>query len=197
MTTLATKGIGAAVERLQIIHNDPTPIAVTSLTRVNTVATLTTATPHGFTTGDWVHVAGASPAGYTGKVKVTVTSPTTCTYTVNSTLPTPATGTITVTYVSDASGGQAIGWTSYGPPIRAEVLQLRRAAAEYLASGAVISETLYRFRVRRRLDLTADMRITWTPTWPRGGAPITLAIIGIVPEEDGRMYMWIDAKGLP
>ena len=48
----------------------------TSITRAGTTATVTTATPHGFATGDTVTIAGATPAGYNGAKTITVTTAT-------------------------------------------------------------------------------------------------------------------------
>ncbi len=70
-------------------------LAVTSLTQAAGTATMTTTTAHGRATGDWVTVVGASPDGYNGLVKITVTGASTFTYTVSGALGSPATGTIT------------------------------------------------------------------------------------------------------
>ena len=57
---------------------------ISSITRVATTATLTTATNHGRTTGDAVSVYAAYPSQYNGTYTITVTSPTTFTYTMAS-----------------------------------------------------------------------------------------------------------------
>jgi hypothetical protein len=73
-----------------------TTISGVTISRVGAIATAVTPTPHDYSTGDVVTIAGASPAGYNGNVVVTVFSnPNEFTYTVASTLTTPATGTIT------------------------------------------------------------------------------------------------------
>lgn len=60
-------------------------IAVSSITRVGTQATCTTAVAHGRTTGDSVRIQGATPSPYNGTAfTITVTSPTTFTYTMSS-----------------------------------------------------------------------------------------------------------------
>lgn len=69
-------------------------VTLTSLTSSGTVATATKA-GHGFTSGQYVTIAGATPAGYNGTFPVTVTGANTFTYAVISGLGTPATGTIT------------------------------------------------------------------------------------------------------
>jgi hypothetical protein len=73
-----------------------TAIAVSSITRSTTTATLTTATPHGLETGDWVYVEGGNENEYRGIVQVTVTDADTFTYTVADAGTTPATGDYTI-----------------------------------------------------------------------------------------------------
>jgi len=53
---------------------------ISSITFVGTVATLTTATAHGLSTGVYVSITGTTPAAYSGVFKITVTSTTTFTY---------------------------------------------------------------------------------------------------------------------
>lgn len=67
---------------------------ISSLTRTSTTATATTYGKHGLDDGQIVAITGASPAGYNGNATITVSSPTTFTYTVGGSLTTPATGTI-------------------------------------------------------------------------------------------------------
>jgi hypothetical protein len=57
---------------------------ISSITRVTTTATLTTATAHGLDTGDVVRVSGATPAQYNGTFTITVTTPTAFEYTMAS-----------------------------------------------------------------------------------------------------------------
>lgn len=70
--------------------------SVASLTRTSGTATLTTSTPHGFVTGQKVVISGATQTDYNGAFTVTVTGPTTFTYTVANSPTTPATGTILI-----------------------------------------------------------------------------------------------------
>jgi hypothetical protein len=62
----------------------PVAQTISTITRVGTLATLTTAAPHGLGTGMTVLVAGALPAQYNGSYSITVTSPTTFTYVMAS-----------------------------------------------------------------------------------------------------------------
>ncbi len=68
--------------------------AVTSITRSSSTATVTTTTPHGYSTADRVNIRGAVQTAYNGDFTITVTGATTFTYTVAGTPATPATGTI-------------------------------------------------------------------------------------------------------
>ncbi len=68
--------------------------SVTSLTQSLGVATAVCAT-HGYSDGDPVVVAGATPSGYNGTQNITFVDANTFTYPVSSGLASPATGTIT------------------------------------------------------------------------------------------------------
>lgn len=70
--------------------------SVSSITRSGTTATVTTSAAHNLRTGmSNVVIAGANESDYNGTYTVTVTGPTTFTYTVANSPTTPATGTIT------------------------------------------------------------------------------------------------------
>jgi len=187
--SMASATIGPLRERLLIQENVPDPISVTSLTRSSTTATAVTATPHTYATGDYVTVGGATPTGYNGKVKITVTGASSFTYPVNGTLATPATGTITVTYFSNAQGQRVVGWQDFAT-IWGEQLAVR--AYEKLQVQALQGQLDYRFRVFARGDLTKEMRAIWTPQWPPASPQHTLEIHGIVPDGDGRQYMFLE-----
>ena len=73
-------------------------VSVSSITRVGTVATVTTSDDHGLSAGQSAIIAGAVESDYNGTVVVqSVTSTTVFTYTVSGSPTTPATGTITST----------------------------------------------------------------------------------------------------
>lgn len=57
---------------------------ISSITHDGVVATLTTASAHGLTTGAYVSITGTTPAAYSGVFKITVTSATKFTYTMAS-----------------------------------------------------------------------------------------------------------------
>jgi len=85
--------------RLTVEEKPPVPfladVAVSSITRSGTTATITTSTPHGGSVGRIVNLQGASQSEYNGNFVVrTVPSTTSFTVTVSGTPSTPATGTI-------------------------------------------------------------------------------------------------------
>jgi head-tail adaptor len=175
-------------ERLTIQRNNAVK-SVTSVTRSATTATATMPSAHGWSTGDYVTIAGASPSGYNGKKQITVTSATTFTYTVSGSLSTPATGTITATRTSNAQAGRADDWTTLAT-VPAEQLPL--SASERLQVSQIAGETRTRFRIRSRPDLTGQMRVLWSPTWPPSAPQQTLEIHGLLPDDDGRFTMFLD-----
>jgi len=182
---------GPLREILLLQENVPDALVVTSLTRVTTTATALTATPHGYTTNDFVQMALAVPSGYNGKVKITVTGASSFTYPVLGSLATPATGPITVTYVSDAQGGRKIGWTTFRT-MHAELIPVK--AWESLQVQALQGQLDYRFRIHS-VDsggITTQMRALWTPQWPAGASVHTLEIGGILPDGDGRSFTFLE-----
>lgn len=190
-------GIGALRETLVIQANTPLTVAVSTLTRTSVTATVTTTSNHGYLTGDYIQIAGATPDGYNGRWKATVTGATTFTYAVPNTLTTPATGTITAVYGSDAQGGRRIGWTTLRTApagIPAQLLPLR--AWERLQAQALQAQLDYRFRIRSRVDLTPQMRALWQPSWPPGAPTHTLEIHGILPDGDGRTFQLLEVGEL-
>ena len=59
-------------------------VAISTITRVNTVATLTTASAHGLATGNQISISGCTPAAYNGVYTITVVNSTSFTYTMAS-----------------------------------------------------------------------------------------------------------------
>ena len=70
-----------------------TASAITSITHVGTLATMTTTTPHGLVTGNEITLTGNLPTAYNGTYIVTVTGSSTLTYTMETT---PATNALTI-----------------------------------------------------------------------------------------------------
>jgi len=93
------------------LANTTTAQTISSITKVGTTATLTTAVAHGLVTGNYITVSGAAPSAYNGSFVVTVTGATTLTYTM---LSTPATNATTVgTYTVLGIVGGSSGGTNY------------------------------------------------------------------------------------
>ena len=83
---------GAGI-RILLRRTSDTAQAVTSITRSSSTATVTTSASHGYSTDNWVTIAGASEAGYNGSFRITKTAATTFTYDLGTLTPTtPATG---------------------------------------------------------------------------------------------------------
>ena len=82
-------------------YTDGTGLTIASITRVGTLATLTTTAPHGLATGQTVTVAGATPSQYNvTAATITVTGATTFTYVMASDPGASASpvGTLTITF---------------------------------------------------------------------------------------------------
>ena len=60
------------------------PVEISSITSSGTTATVTTTAANGYTSGEQVQIAGATPASYDGSYYITVMSPTTFTYTMST-----------------------------------------------------------------------------------------------------------------
>jgi len=192
--------IGRLRERLTVQRNDPPVLSVSSLTRTNSTATVTTTAPHGYLATDYATITGCDGAttGYNVKVKlVTVPTPTTFTFTCSSALPTPATGTISVVYTSNAVGGHGANGSAWRTldTIAAEAIPLK--AWERLQLAAVRSDTTYRFRIRARADLAGTMRLLWVPSWPQGMPRQTLEINGILRDPESVAYQFLEAAQVP
>jgi hypothetical protein len=74
---------------------------ISSITYVGDVATLTTASAHGLSTGRYVSITGTTPAAYSGVFKITVMSATTFTYVL--TVAVSGNATVVGTYLNQAT----------------------------------------------------------------------------------------------
>src|SRR3990167_4823494 len=63
---------------------------------------------------------------------------------------------------------------------------------ERLEASRVGSRVMYRFRIRARTDLTAQMRAEWTPAWPSGSSRQTLEIAAVLPDPSDRNYAFLE-----
>jgi len=175
-----TMPIGRLTESVTFLSSTPPAIAVTTLTAIGTVASGTTGTPHGLTSGDYATIRGAVPLGYnTMTARVTVTSPTQFSYPVPAGLASPATGTITVTFTSDSQGGGPSGDYVVGQAF-AFIEPLN--AAERLAVSTVAATVNYRAVVHYRTGLTPQMTLQWTRY--QEAAPRVLQVFGVYPHPE-------------
>ena len=88
-----------------------TAVGISTITRVGTLATLTTSAPHGLSDGNQVTITGASPAAYNGTFVIDVTGTNTFNYTMASTPASSATtvGTYTVAlYITGVNSNDLI-----------------------------------------------------------------------------------------
>ncbi len=112
--SLQAGALGSRVRYLVTVRRgqlEAAAVSVSTITRSSATATVTTATDHGLTSGDYVTIRGADQAEYNARVEVTVTAATTYTYTVTGTPASPATGTITSARLVPLDPSLAIAWT--------------------------------------------------------------------------------------
>ena len=107
-----TSAVSASVRQATIVNADIAPLGepftaraalpgnVTSITRVDAVATVTMSAPHLLASSRWVSISGASDALYNGDFQIAVTGATTFTYTMQATPALAASGTL----VAEAGG---------------------------------------------------------------------------------------------
>lgn len=177
-------GAGLLTEQLTILSPDPQPIAVASITRTGSVATVTTSSPHGFETGDYVQHAGATQSDYNVEAAIVVTGATTYTFPVSGS-PESASGPVTATFVQDAAGGQREGWFAVAT-VFGQVVSLN--ASEQLQARAIGAVQTYLARIYYRPDVTPAMRVAWRPYLRT--VDTLLEIHGVQPDpDDPRMLL--------
>jgi hypothetical protein len=93
-TTGASDSTAWPLMRANVTVTTNTAKTLTSIARVGSTATATLVA-HGFIAGDFVTIAGATPAGYNGVKEVLTAVADSFTFAVDSALTTPPTGTIT------------------------------------------------------------------------------------------------------
>lgn len=162
-------------------------LAVSSITRASSTATATTASAHGFNTGDYVTIAGASQTEYNGTYAISVTSSTAFTYTVSGTPATPATGTITVVsggvtpYSYRVSAFNLQGETLACTAVTTSIGSVNLSSAKYnkLSWGAVGSATGYNIYGRTATGFgEVYLATVYVTTWNDTGdaTPVTAKI---------------------
>lgn len=186
----AAGAIGEMTEELEIQTSEPQPIRVTSLTRSGAVATCITERPHGFVTGDYASIEGANQAGYNLNPLVTVLSPTSFSYAVDSGTVTPATGHIRVAYFSDEMGGKEKRWSTIDT-IAAELVS-PQSGNQQIQADALQARSTHAFRVWVAPHISAGMRARWVHS--ASGRDVTLNIKSVVPDtQDPRSFMILEA----
>lgn len=101
--------------KLETVVGTALEISVASITRSGTTATATTASAHGYVTGDSVTIAGAAQAAYNGTFSITVLTPTTFSYTVSGSPATPATISPEFTGLTASAGFDNVSILSAAP----------------------------------------------------------------------------------
>lgn len=157
----AKTGAGSMTEQIDIVSTTPIAASVSSITRTNQIATVTTAAVHGLTSGDYVTMAGATQSEYNGEFSITVTSTTTFTYTVSGTPVTPATGTITALYTSDSQGGMTTAPALYTVASGLWAKIEAMSAGEQLAAGGIAAIGSYNVTVYYRADIKVSQQVVW------------------------------------
>jgi len=129
------------------VASSGTPQTISSITRSGTVATMTTAAPHGLVTGNLITVSGASAAAYNGQFTVTVTGASTLTYNMYSDpggVASPV-GTYTVsTFLKIAAAGFSTAPTTVTFLTGRFIISTRSSGRFYVCgSGSVVYDGLY------------------------------------------------------
>lgn len=191
-------GAGQLTEQIDILTSTPVAVSVTSVTRSGTTATVTTATAHGFLTGDYVLHAGAGEAEYNTEASVTVLNSTSYTFAVSGPFTagafdvltfdalafddttTAATGTLTATYVSDSQGGSGSGFYTLASGLFAHIEPM--SAGEQLAAGGISAIGSFNCSLYYRADIKPQMRVSWRRY--REPAARTYEIHSVQPNKD-------------
>lgn len=82
----------------------------------------------------------------------------------------------TPSYASSTQSGAGVASFSTLATVWAAVNPL--SGSERLAAGAVSSQVAYEIEIRQRSDVTAGMRVQWTPY---SGSAMTLEILAVLP----------------
>lgn len=184
--------MGLMRERITVESPGWAAIVVT-ITRMGAVATITASAEHGWQSGDYVLIAGASPSAYNGVKAVTVTGDMAATFAVDSGASTPATGTITAQFQKDGQGGVRPSWIEFA---RMPAAEMPISADERMRMGsavpAMLTARLTRFKVRAIAGLNEQQRVRRTPVWPPGSPEEVFQITGVLPFEDGRRFKLLE-----
>lgn len=97
------------------------------------------------------------------------------------------------TTVRDAQGGAVVTWatldaTGANPATELPAAVVPLTSRERLDAQAVGSAVQYHVTIRRRTDVTADMRLQWTPSYDDDAGTQTLEIAGVRPVD----WQWVE-----
>lgn len=184
-------------------------IAITSATEASTTVTITTSTPHGYTSGDSVTIAGFTTTGYNGTFVIAVTSTTVFTYTATSGLTTPAVGTGIATDQDVAElVAMATTFFAQGSSVGVYVLELGHGAISSLTTAFAAylvanPGKFYRYLVPREFAADTTFQSTvalYTSTTSKVyfHVTVTLSTYSSYTAVNGKsVFMLIEASGIP
>lgn len=96
---------------------------------------------------------------------------------------------------SDGQGGRSVSWNNTLAVVWARMTAL--SGRELLQAGAIGSTVVYRAVIRVRSDVTAKMRVTWTPSWSSATPTKTLEISAVRPSSsDPTSWLELDCSEL-
>lgn len=139
-TELLDAGAAIASSTFRITAIEPDGIAVASITRVVATVTVTTVDDHGFSTGDYVAIEGATQTEYNVANAITVTGSKTFTYTISTTPASPATGTITAAAGLGFDNASILSASPYNS--RSTQVRVLGGGAVYLGRRFELSNTI-------------------------------------------------------
>lgn len=133
-------GVAIASQAVQVVGMGTLALAISSITRSGSVATVTTTEAHGLTTGQTVTIAGADQDDYNISASVTVLTSTTFTIAVAGTPATPATGTMTYSRGLSFDNASLLSASPYNS--RSTQVRLSAGGPDFLG---------YRFEIANRI----------------------------------------------
>jgi SPP1 family predicted phage head-tail adaptor len=84
---------------------------------------------------------------------------------------------------TDTQGGRSASWATLATVWAQQIVA---SGAEVLQAEKLGSKVPVRFRIRERSDVTALMRVVWTPSWDSTQTAVTLQIRTVLPDTTQR-----------
>jgi hypothetical protein len=138
-----------------------TASSVTSITTATTTATVTAAAAHGFKTGDYVLIAGASVAAFNGRKQITVTSTTVFTYTIADQSNGSASGTLVMRRLNNYGAADFVAEGDAKPEAKLyyeEVIAPVQVIAHFIKASRQVLDDLGSLRNQIDGDLTYGLK---------------------------------------